>query len=117
MIIEFQSTNVDIDDKDRFLAYLSMVNYKKKCNKKVKLVVISTAEESKKIIHILEDSVIFTFDIYSLMEEDGDIIINNIETKLENKKDFTDEELIDLSLVPLMGSENTQEQQIENQLN
>ncbi|WP_298521703.1 hypothetical protein [uncultured Methanobrevibacter sp.] len=113
LIIEFQSTNVDIDDKDRFLAYLSMVNYKKKSNKKVKLVVISTAEESKKIIHILEGSVKFTFDIYSLMEEDGDNVINNIETKLENNKDFTDEELIDLSLVPLMGSENTQEQQIE----
>ena len=113
LIIEFQSTNVDIDDKDRFLAYLSMVNYKKKSNKKIKLVVISTAEESKKIIHILEGSVKFTFDIYSRMEEDGDNVINNIETKLENNKDFTDEELIDLSLVPLMGSENTQEQQIE----
>ena len=88
-----------------------MVNYKKKTKQEVKLAVISTAEESKKILHIIEGSVEFQFEIYSLMEEDGDNIINNIESKLKNN-----EELIDLSLVPLMDSVNTQEQQIEKSI-
>lgn len=50
------------------------------------------------------------------MEEDGDNIINNIETKLKNNEEFSDDELIDLSLVPLMNSVNTQEQQIEKSI-
>ncbi len=116
LIIEFQNTLVDTDDKNRFLAYFSMVNYKKKTKKEVKLAVISTAEESKKILHIIEGSVEFQFEIYSLMEEDGDNIINNIETKLKNNEEFSDDELIDLSLVPLMDSVNTQEQQIEKSI-
>jgi hypothetical protein len=40
-----------------------MVNYKKKTKKEVKLAVISTAEESKKILHIIEGSVEFQFEI------------------------------------------------------
>ena len=112
-IIEFQSTPVDINDKNRFLAYFSMVNFKKKTDKDVKLAVVSTAEEAKKIIHIIDKSIKFCFEIFSLMDEDGDRIINNIETKIKNNDIITDEELIDLSLVPVMGSENTQEHQIE----
>lgn len=117
LIIEFQSTSVDMDDKNRFLAYFSMVNFKKKTKKEVKLVVISTAEETKKITHLIGDTIKFSFDIYSMMDEDGDKIINNIETKVKNNKKITDEELIDLSLVPVMGSKNTQEQQIEKSVN
>jgi hypothetical protein len=117
LIIEFQSTDVDTNDKNRFLAYFSMVNFKKKTEKEVKLVVISTSENSKKIIHTIEDVIEFKFDIYSLKDEDGDIIINNIETKIKNNKEITDEELIDLSLVPLMDSEDTPENQIEKSVN
>ena len=113
LIIEFQSTNVDSNDKNWFLAYYSVVNFKKKTKKEVKLVVISTAEKSKRITHIIDDIITFKFDIYSMMDEDGDAIINNIENKIENNEKITDEELIDLSLVPVMGSKNTQEKQIE----
>ena len=42
------------------------------------------------------------------------IDVGDIETKLKNGIKITDEELIDLSLVPVMGSVNSQEQQIEN---
>ena len=37
--------------------------------------------------------------------------------KIKNNKNITDEELIDLSLVPVMGTINTQEQQIEKSVN
>ena len=80
LIIEFQSTHVDFNDKNRFLAYFSMVNFKKKTKKQVKLIVISTAENTKTISHIINETIKFNFDIYSLMDEDGDFIINNIET-------------------------------------
>lgn len=113
LIIEFQSTIVDLNDKNRFLAYFSMVNFKKKTDKEIKLIVISTAEKRKKITHIIGDTINFKFDLYSMIDENGDIILNNIETKIRNKEEITDEELIDLSLVPVMGSKNTKEQQIE----
>jgi hypothetical protein len=117
LIIEFQSTIVDINDKDRFLAYFAMVNFKKKTKKQIKLAVISTVEKSKKITHTIDETVKFTFEIYSFTDEDGDIILNNIETKIKNDEEFTDEELIDLSLVPVMGSVNSQEHQIEESVN
>lgn len=101
LIIEFQSTNVDIYDKNRFLAYYSVVNFKKKTKKPVKLLVISTAEKTKKIVHIINETIKFTFEVYSMMDEDGDNIINNIETKIRNNKEISDDELIDLSLVPV----------------
>ena len=67
LIIEFQSTTVDINDKNRFLAYFSMVNFKKKTKKRIKLIVISTAEKSKKITHKIDETIEFRFDIYSLV--------------------------------------------------
>ena len=42
-----------------------------------------------------------------MIEEDGDKIIENAEKKLMNNETFTTDELIDLSLTPLMGSKNT----------
>lgn len=117
LIIEFQSSIVDINDKNRFLAYFSVVNFKKKTKKEVKLLVISTAEKSKKVTHIIDDVILFKFDIYSMMDENGDAIINNIENKIKNNKTITNEELIDLSLVPVMSSKNTQEEQIEKSVN
>lgn len=113
LIIEFQSTEVDDNDGDRFLAYFSVVNFKKETKKEVKLIVVSTTEKTRKIQHKIGESVIFSFDIYSMMDEDGDAIINNIETKIQNNKKITTTELIDLSLVPVMGSKNSREIQIE----
>lgn len=113
LIMEFQSSIVDINDKNRFLAYYSVVNFKKKTKKAVKLIVISTVEKRKKIFHKINETINFKFDLYSMMDEDGDTIINNIETKIKNEQEISDEELIDLSLVPVMGSSNIQEQQIE----
>ena len=117
LIIEFQSTAVDNDDGDRFLAYYSVVNFKKEIDKEVKLVVVSTAEKTKKITHEIGDTIMFSFNLYSMRDEDGDAIINNIETKIENNEEITTEELIDLSLVPVMGSENSIETQIEKSVN
>lgn len=117
LIIEFQSTEVDLKDKNRFLAYFSVVNFKKKTKKGVKLIVISTAEKGKKITHIIGDIIQFKFDIYSMKDENGDIILNNIENKIKNKEELSDEELIDLSLVPVMGSKNKQAEQIEKSVN
>ena len=117
LIIEFQSTNVDTNDKNRFLAYFSVVNFKKKTKKEVKLLVISTAERSKRVTHIIDDIISFKFDIFSMMDMNGDAIINNIENKMKKKEKITNEELIDLSLVPVMGSENTQVEQIEKSVN
>lgn len=117
LLIEFQSTKISNKHNSRFLAYYAVVNFKKKTKKKVKLVVVSTAEKSKKITFKIEDTIKFSFSVYSLMEEDGDKIIENIEKKIENGEKLTTDELIDLSLVPLMGSKNSRDYQIEKPVN
>ena len=75
------------------------------------------AEKSKRVTHIIDDIISFKFDIFSMMDMNGDAIINNIENKMKNNEKITNEELIDLSLVPVMGSENTQVEQIEKSVN
>ena len=117
LIIEFQSTEITNNHNNRFLAYYAVLNLKKKTKKKVKLVVVSTAEKSKKVIYEIDGSIKFCYTLYSMIEEDGDKIIESAEKKLMSDETFTTDELIDLSLVPLMGSKNTIEKQIEKSVN
>ena len=60
--------------------FISKIEQKKESN----IETIPMTENTKKITHKIEDIIEFKFDIYSMMDEDGDAIINNIETKIEN---------------------------------
>lgn len=101
LIIEFQSTSVNDDFSKRGLSYVAITNQYKKNRKEVNLAVLSTAEDSKIIEYKYNRLNCFRYEIVGLNNLSSSDIINNIETKLKNKKIPTSKDIILLSLVPL----------------
>lgn len=101
LIIEFQSTSVNDDFSKRGLSYVTITNQYKKNRKEVNLAVLSTAEDSKIIEYKYNRLNCFRYEIVGLNNLSSSDIINNIETKLKNKKIPTSKDIILLSLVPL----------------
>lgn len=101
LILEFQSTVVNDDFSKRALSYVAVTNQYKKNKKEVNLAVLSTAEDSKIIEYKYNRSNSFRYDVVGLNNLSSAEIINNIETKLKNKKIPTSKDIILLSLVPL----------------
>jgi hypothetical protein len=92
-----------------FNAYISDFDFKKnKENRKIIFAVISTAEYTKISRYIINDRNTFQFPIISLFETDEREIISNIKEKINKQEIFTDYELIELALTPIMvrGREN-----------
>ena len=106
---EFQSTPVRTKDKKRFKAYISNFDLKRNTeNKKIVFAVISTAEYSKFVKYKINDWDAFIFPIISLLNFDEREIISNIKQKINKQENFTESELIELALTPIMvqGREN-----------
>ena len=113
VLTEFQSTIVKTIDEKRYRLYTALVDYAKRNNKPLILIVISTAEKTKiKEYKINKDSV-FTIPIVSLKDFDGDKIINNIENKIKNNQKITRHEMLNLALAPFMSSKKPLDKQIE----
>ena len=107
LIIEFQSTSVNDDFSKRGLSYVVITNQYKKNRKEVNLAVLSTAEDSKIIEYKYNRLNCFRYEIVGLNNLSSSDIINNIETKLKNKKIPTSKDIILLSLVPLSKKRKT----------
>lgn len=109
LMLEFQSTPVRTKDKKRFKAYISNFDVKRNPeNRKIIFAVISTAEHSKFAKYQINDWDTFIFPIISLLNIDEREIISNIKQKIIKQEKFTDSELIELALTPIMvqGREN-----------
>ncbi|WP_295613160.1 hypothetical protein [uncultured Methanobrevibacter sp.] len=78
LMLEFQSTAVRTKDKKRFKEYSKFVKYK------------------------INDWDVFIFPIISLLNFDEREIISNIKQKIIKQENFTDSELIELALTPIM---------------
>ncbi len=103
LMLEFQSTAVRTKDKKRFKAYISNFDLKRNTkNKKIIFAVISTAEYSKFVKYKINDWDVFIFPIISLLNFDEREIISNIKQKIIKQENFTDSELIELALTPIM---------------
>ena len=113
VLTEFQSTIVKTPDEKRYRLYTALVDYAKRNNKPIMLIVISTAEKTKIKQYKINKDCVFTIPIVSLKDFDGDKIINNIENKIKNNTKITRRELIYLSLAPFMSSIKTLDEQIE----
>jgi len=117
IMIEHQSTKVDLDDKSRFDSYIcefSRAIIKKHRGKidEIHFYILSTAEETKTVIYHRLDGVNVPLKIVSLADSNKEEIINSIKQKHENNESFSDGELIDFALTPLMetGREKITEQ-------
>ena len=113
VLTEFQSTIVKTIDEKRYRLYTALVDYAKRNNKPLILIVISTAEKTKIKEYKINKDCVFTIPIVSLKDFDGDKIINNIENKIKNNQKITKYEMLNLALAPFMSSKKPLDKQIE----
>ena len=113
VLTEFQSTIVKTPDEKRYRLYTALVDYAKRNNKPLILIVISTAEKTKINEYKINKDCVFTIPIVSLKDFDGDKIINNIENKIKNNQKITRHEMLNLALAPFMSSKKPLDKQIE----
>lgn len=113
VLTEFQSTIVKTPDEKRYRLYTALVDYAKRNNKPIMLLVISTAEKTKIKQYKINKDCVFTIPIVSLKDFDGDKIINNIENKIKNNQKITRHEMLNLALAPFMSSKKPLNKQIE----
>lgn len=103
IMIEFESSKVDIKNAKRFKLYVTSYDYKKNDeNKPIYFGVISTAEDSKWMDYSLNNWDRFKFPIVSLRDLDLEKILNRTKSKLKNNEEFTNRELVELALTPIM---------------
>lgn len=113
VLTEFQSTIVKTIDEKRYKLYTALVDYTKRNNKPLILIVISIAEKTKIKEYKINKDCVFTTPIVSLKDFDGDKIINNIENKIKNNQKITRHEMLNLALAPFMSSKKPLNKQIE----
>lgn len=113
VLTEFQSTIVKTPDEKRYRLYTALVDYAKRNNKPIILIVIITAEKTKINEYKINKDCVFTIPIVSLKDFDGDKIINNIENKIKNNQKITRHEMLNLALAPFMSSKKPLNKQIE----
>lgn len=113
VLTEFQPTIVKTPDEKRYRLYTALVDYAKRNNKPLILIVISTAEKTKIKQYKINKDCVFTIPIVSLKDFDGDKIINNIENKIKNNQKITRHEMLNLALAPFMSSKKPLDKQIE----
>lgn len=113
VLTEFQSTIVKTIDEKRYRLYTALVDYAKRNNKPLILIVISTAEKTKIKEYKINKDCVFTIPIVSLKDFDGDKIINNIKNKIKNNQKITRHEMLNLALAPFMSSKKPLDKQIE----
>ena len=102
-MMEFESSHVGLKKKKLFKLYIAAYDYKNNDkNDSIIFFVVSTKEKSKIAEYNINDWDSFKFPIISLRELDKEKIINDIKTKMDNKDTFTNRELIELALTPIL---------------
>jgi hypothetical protein len=107
IILEFQSSYVDMSDKRRFRLYSALFDQiKNKSKKDIEVHVLSTVEAEKTKFYKVNQDSIFTIYIHSLKNYDGDEFLNNMNTKISNNQQLSEKELLLISLICFMETEN-----------
>lgn len=115
VILEFQSTYVNINDKKRFRLYTALIDHVKiKSEKPIEAHVLSTIEAKKTKCYKVNSESRFPIYIHSLKKYDGNEFLNIINTKIESNKNFSEKELLMISLLCFMKTDEDIEQAILN---
>ena len=100
IILEFQSTYVDISDKKRFRLYSALFDHlKNKSQKDIEVHVLSTVEAEKTKCYKINPDSSFPIYIHSLKSYDGDEFLDMINTKISNNQQLSEKELLLISLI------------------
>lgn len=106
IILEFQSSYVDVNDKRRFRFYSAIIDQVKiKSKKPIEVHVLSTVEREKTKCYKINPDSRFSIYVHSLKSIDGDKFINEMLSKIEHEEYFTEKELLMISLLCFMESE------------
>ena len=115
VILEFQSTYVNINDKRRFRFYTALIDHVKiKSEKPIEVHVWSTIEAEKTKCYKVNSESRFPIYIHSLKKYDGNEFLNIMNTKIESNKNFSEKELLMISLLCFMKTDEDIEQAILN---
>lgn len=107
IILEFQSTYVDISDKKRFILYSALFDHlKNKSQKDIEVHVLSTVEAEKTKFYKINPNSSFPIYIHSLKIYDADEFLNMINTKISNNQQLSEKELLLISLICFMETKN-----------
>lgn len=105
IILEFQSSYVDVNDKRRFRFYSAIIDQVKvKSKKPIEVHVLSTVELEKTKCYKINPDSRFPIYIHSLKSIDGDKFINKMNNKIEHEGYFTEKELLMITLFCFMKS-------------
>ena len=105
VILEFQSSYVDVNDKRRFRFYSAIIDQVKvKTKKPIEVHVLSTAELEKTKYYKINPDSLFPIYIHSLKSIDGDNFISKMYTKITHEEHFTEKELLMITLFCFMKS-------------
>ena len=106
IILEFQSSYVDVNDKRRFRFYTALIDHVKiKSSKPIEVHVLSTAESEKTKWYNVSAESVFPIYIHSLKHIDGEKFLNMMNDKIEYNTCFTEKELLMISLLCFMRFE------------
>ncbi|WP_407423678.1 hypothetical protein [Methanobrevibacter sp.] len=115
VILEFQSTYVDVKDKRRFRFYTALFDLVKiKSEKPIEVHVLSTSKMEKTKWYSVNQESRFPIYIHSLKNYNGDEFLNRMKSKIESNKSFSEKELLMISLLCFMDNENDIEQTLIN---
>lgn len=115
IILEFQSTYVDINDKKRFRFYTALFDYlKNSTHKNIELHVLSTMEVEKTKCYKINPESRFPKYVHSLKNYDSNKFLNIIKIKIKNKVVLSKKELLLLTLLCFMDSDESINQNILN---
>ena len=113
VILEFQSSYVDVNDKRRFRFYSAIIDQVKvKSKKPIEVHVLSTAELEKTKYYKINPDSLFPIYIHSLKSIDGDNFISKMYTKITHEENFTEKELLMITLFCFMKSTRDIEEKI-----
>ena len=100
VIVEFQSSYVDIHDKKRFRFYTALYDQiVNQSNKPIEVHVLSTVEREKVKCYKISKDARFPIYIHSLKNYDGNIFLNKMKAKIEHNESLNKKELLLLSLL------------------
>lgn len=115
--IEFQSTKLRTKDKERIGSYALLARIKEqKC---IDSIIISTPNlvEKNSLNYHINKNCVFEIHQYSLKDENGDKIQEELVKKVENNEKFSEEDICDFILCPLMSTKRKIEDVIEINVN
>lgn len=115
-IFEFQSTDIRFDDELRFGGYMWRLH--RQTGRHVELYIFSTvAEESYDIHHKINEENELTMHVISFKKIDSEEVLNRIKKRIANNVAADDDDIVDVVLLPFMGSKRSITELIEISVN